>query len=249
MFEDLNHKNILITGSSSGIGECTARLFAQYGARVGIHYNSNQKSAEKVARAIFDEGNEAFILKANLLDPEEAMSLVPKFIRLAGGIDVLINNAGGPLENCHFLKMTVQSWNQTLALNLISPFFLARQAFSYMKDHGGGNIINISSISAKYGGSSQSIHYGAAKSGLEAVTKTLAREGAKYKIRVNAIRPGVIDTPAHRKIGRKTLDDRVKTIPLGHAGAPVDISRLCLFLASGCGNYITGQIYGVTGGD
>nr|WP_321352000.1 SDR family NAD(P)-dependent oxidoreductase [uncultured Methanoregula sp.] len=249
MFEDLKGKNVLVTGASSGIGECTVQLFSRYGSRVGIHYHSNKISAENISRTIRSRGNDAFTLEANLMDPEEASALIHTFIDSAGGIDILVNNAGGPVGNQDFLEMDVSSWNQTLALNLVSPFFLAREAFSFMKSHGGGKIINISSISAKYGGSSKSIHYGAAKSGLEAVTKTLAREGAPHHILVNAIRPGVIDTPAHQKMGRKNLDDRIKHIPLQQAGKPRDIAQLCVFLGSSCGDYITGQVYDVAGGD
>ena len=145
--------------------------------------------------------------------------------------------------------MDQKSWDDTLNLNLTAPFFLARDAFSFMKDHEGGRIINISSIAAKYGGSSSSIHYGAAKAGIEAVTRTLARDGANFNILVNAIEPGVIDTDFHKKIGRASLAERVKTIPLKRAGIPLDIARLCLFLAAESGDYMTGQVFGVTGGD
>jgi 3-oxoacyl-[acyl-carrier protein] reductase len=249
MFRDLQGKNVLITGASSGIGQCVAELFAFYGATVGIHYNQNGDDANALTRKITEKGMCAFSLKVDLLDFSEMTSLVPQFIDKAGGLDILINNAGGVFNHDYFLEMDLESWNKTLALNLTAPFFLAKESYSHMKDHGGGRIINITSIAAKYGGSGKTLHYGAAKNGLEAVTKTLAREGAPHNILVNAIRPGVIDTSFHKKIGRTSIDDRVKTIPLRRAGKPLDIARLCLFLGSSCGDYITGQIYDVTGGD
>lgn len=249
MFENIRGKKVLVTGASTGIGACTAELFASYGATVGIHYNSSKNEAENLGHKIGDLFSTPVLIKANLLNPEERDRVIPTFIESTGGIDVLVNNAGTIIGTYHFLEMDDDSWDKTLNLNLKSSFFLAKSAFSHMKTHKGGRIISISSISAKYGGSASSVHYGAAKAGIEAVTRTLAREGAQYSILVNAIQPGVIDTWAHKKIGRESLVERVKTIPLKRAGSPLDVARLCLFLASACGDYITGQVYGVTGGD
>lgn len=251
MFEEIKNKRVLITGASTGIGACTAQLFASYGAIIGIHYNSNREKAKNLAKKIGNRchPNPPILIQADLLNPDERDMVIPKFIDTAGRIDILINNAGAIYGTQHFLEMDDDSWDKTLNLNLKSSFFLAKSAFSHMKVQGGGRIISISSISAKYGGSVSSIHYGAAKAGLEAVTRTLAREGAQYNILVNAIQPGVINTEAHKKIGRNSLTDRVKNIPLKRAGNPVDVANLCLFLASGCGDYITGQVLGVTGGD
>lgn len=249
MFEDIKRKKILVTGASSGIGACTAELFGRHGAVVGIHYHTERESALRLQRILEGMAGEAILLEADLLDPASREELVPRFIGEAGGIDVLVNNAGGILGSTHFLDLDQASWEMTLHLNLTAPYILARESFRWMREHGGGRIINISSIAARYGGSETSIHYGAAKSGLEAVTKTLARAGATHNILVNTIQPGVIDTPAHRKIGRGSLEGRVKSIPLQRAGTPLDVARLCLFLASDGGNYITGQTLRVTGGE
>jgi len=249
MFEEIKNKRVLITGASSGIGACTAELFASYGATVGIHYNTNEKDAKELEREISNRFSSPVLIKADLLNIDETKRVVQTFIDKTGGIDILINNAGSIIGTPHFLKMNDESWDKTLNLNLKAPFFLAKSAFSYMMTSGGGRIISISSIAAKYGGSTSSIHYGAAKAGIEAVTRTLAREGAQYNILVNAIEPGVIETKFHRKIGRSSLEGRVKSIPLKRAGKPLDVARLCVFLASDAGDYITGQVYGVTGGD
>jgi len=249
MFKKIRNKRVLVTGASTGIGACTAEIFASHGATVGIHYNTSDKEAEDLGKKIGDRFSKPVLIKADLLNPMERDSVIPSFIKSTGGIDVLVNNAGSIIGTHHFLDMDDSSWNQTLNLNLTSSFFLAKCAFSHMKNHQGGRIISISSISAKYGGSASSVHYGAAKAGIEAVTHSLAREGAQYNILVNAIQPGVIETGAHKKIGRDSLVERIKTIPLKRAGSPPDVARLCLFLASECGDYITGQVYGVTGGD
>ena len=249
MFEAIRGKRALITGAGSGMGACMAELFADHGAIVGIHYNKSEAGARKVQGMIQEKGGEAILLRADLMDPGACSHLVPRFTQEAGGIEVLVNNAGGVQGHPHFLEMDRESWDRTISLDLTAPFFLARSAFGYMMDHGGGRIISISSIAAKYGGSAETTHYGAAKAGVEAVTKTLARAGARYGILVNAVQPGVIGTDFHRKIGRASLEERVKQIPLGRAGTPLDVARLCLFLASEGGDFITGQVYGVTGGD
>jgi len=249
MFSCLDQKRVLITGASSGIGAASARLFSEYGAILGIHYNSSEKEARDIAGSISSNGGKVHLLKADLLDRSACSRLVDDFASATGGIDILVNNAGAIIGNSHFSELDYDDWDKTIALNLTSPFIIAKSAFGHMMKSGGGRIINISSISAKYGGSERSIHYGAAKAGIEAVTKSLARAGAPYNILVNAIQPGVVDTPAHKKIGRSTLDERIWTIPLKRAGTPLDIARMCLFLGSEGGNYITGQVYCVSGGD
>ena len=249
MFQSLNKKRVLITGASGGIGAATAELFSRYGAIVGIHYNSNEEAAKKLQEIIERDNQSAFLVKADLLDRDSCSNLVGEFVRLTGGVDILINNAGAFAGTTHFTDLDHDAWDRTINLNLTAPFLVARSAFGQMMKQGGGKIINISSISAKYGGSETSIHYGAAKAGLEAVTKTLARAGAPHNILVNAVQPGVIDTPAHLKIGRNSLDERIKTIPLKRAGVPLDVARMCIFLGSAGGDYITGQIYSISGGD
>jgi NAD(P)-dependent dehydrogenase (short-subunit alcohol dehydrogenase family) len=249
MFDAIQGKRVLVTGASSGIGACTAELFARHGAVIGIHYHTGDAGARRTGKQVEAAGGRSILLEADLLDPSSRDGLVPGFIGRAGGIDVLVNTAGGPLGTAHFLDLDPLSWEQTLSLNLTAPFILAREAFRWMRDNGGGRIINISSIAAFYGGSDTRIHYGAAKAGLEAVTRTLARAGAAHNILVNTIQPGVVDTPAHGKIGRTSLEGRAKSIPLGRPGKPLDVARLCLFLVSGGGDYITGQVLRVTGGD
>ena len=145
--------------------------------------------------------------------------------------------------------MDEESWDKTFQLNTRTPFFLAQNAFKHMKENGGGKIINISSISVKYGGSSQTLHYGAAKSALETITLGLSKAGAKHNILVNTVRGGYIDTPMHQKMGRKNSKERIEMIPLKRAGKPEDIARIVLFLASEAGDFITGETFTVAGGD
>jgi 3-oxoacyl-[acyl-carrier protein] reductase len=249
LFEDLKGKRILVTGASSGIGACIAELLGSYGASLGVHYQSNKKGAMDVVSSINKHGGKAEAFQGDLLQASVRENLLKLFTDVFGGIDVLVNNAGGVYGVKHFLELDEESWDDTLALNVKAPFFLAKGAFALMKEQGGGKIINISSISAKYGGSPQTLHYGAAKAALDAMTVGFARAGAQYNILVNSVRGGFVDTPLHKKMGRSSLEDRVKLIPLKRAGQPMDIARMVLFLASEAGDYITGEIFTVAGGD
>lgn len=246
---DIDGKRVLITGASTGIGASIAELFASYGARIGIHYNKSEKEATHVFQKIKDNDGDAVILQADLLDYSSYKKLVDSFIEKYSGIDVLVNNAGGIYGFTDFSDLDGDSWDKTFTLNTKAPFFLAKEAFSDMKEHGGGKIINISSISAKYGGSANSMHYGAAKAALDAVTKGLSRAGAEHNILVNSVRAGFVDTSFHKNIGRENIEDRIKLTPLKRAGETIDIARMVLFLASEAGDYITGEVFTVAGGD
>ncbi|MBN1161357.1 MAG: SDR family oxidoreductase [Dehalococcoidales bacterium] len=251
MFEDLKGKRVLVTGASSGIGANIAELLGSYGASVGVHYRSNKKGALEVIDKITKKGGKAKLFMGDLLQISAAIKLLESFVNTSGGIDVLVNNAGEIYGEVNFLELDEKSWDDTFTLNAKAPFFLAREAFRIMKEQGGGKIINISSVSAKYGGSLKTMHYGAAKSALDSITIGLARAGAEYNILVNSVRGGFINTPLHKKLGRseKDIKDRIRKIPLKRAGEPEDIARMILFLASKAGDYITGEIFTVAGGD
>ena len=149
-----------------------------------------------------------------------------------------------------FHELDETSWSKTYRLNTQAPFFLAQKSFTYMEKQGGGKIINISSIAAKYGGSPKSLHYGVAKAALEAMTIGLARFGAPHNILVNAIRGGFIDTQFQRRFTKgKDLKSRIDLIPLKRSGRPGDIAHAVLYLASEAGNFVTGEILTVAGGD
>lgn len=248
MTQGIKGKRTLITGASGGIGSCLANLLASKGAVVGIHYHQNKKEAESIAQKIINNGGTAECFQADFLK-EEALGLVDSFVERFKGIDALINNAGGVFGFKHFKQLDNESWRKTNLLNAEVPFFLARSAFAYMQENGGGKIINISSVAAKYGGSPQTIHYGAAKAGLEACAIGLARFGAQYNILVNCIRGGFIDTPFHQKLDNKNIEERIKLIPLKRAGKPEDIAQMACFLLSNAGDFITGETFSVSGGD
>jgi 3-oxoacyl-[acyl-carrier protein] reductase len=248
MFESLKNKKVLITGASGGIGSCIALLFAEYGATVGIHYNVGENESTILVEKIKKMGVDGAAFQADLTKVS-SKSVIPSFINHFGGLDVLVNNAGAAIGPKDILDMDEESWDKTFQLNTRAPFFLAQNAFKHMKENGGGKIINISSISVKYGGSSQTLHYGAAKSALETITLGLSKAGAKHNILINTVRGGFIDTPMHKKMGRNNLKKRIEMIPLKRAGRPRDMAGMVLFLASESGDFITGETFTVAGGD
>ena len=250
MFEGIKNKRVLITGASSGIGSAMVQLFADYGACVGIHYNKNKDSAVSLLKKVRKQ-TKAELFQGNLLEVETAKDVVKSFIQQFDGIDVLINNAAGVFNYTYFSKLNEKSWDQTFALNLKAPFYMSGEAFEHMKNHGGGKILNISTVAVKYGGPN-GLHYSASKAALDHLTLGFAREGAKHSILVNSIRCGLIDTPMRKKIpgySEERFKARMNLVPLKKVGQPLDIARMALFLASDCGNFITGEIFAVAGGD
>ncbi len=263
MFEGIQNKRVLITGATGGMGTAMAELFADYGARIGLHYQKNQAKAEQLLAKILAKtdkthsppagGSErAEIFRANLLEARAIQQLAEAFKNKFGGIDVLINNAGAQFDHTDFRALDDATWQKTFDLNAKAPFYLSGEVFDSMKNNGGGRIINVSSINVKYGGGPKSMHYVASKAALESITRGFAKIGAEHNILVNAIRPGVIDTPMHTRIAgysEKDFEKRIALIPLKRTGTPMDIAQMALFLASETGNFITGEIFTVAGGD
>ncbi len=248
MFKGIKGKRVLITGASGGIGSCMVLLLADHQAKIGVHYHNGKKEAEDLVRQVEKSEGCGASFQANLLQ-DTGGALIKSFVERFGGIDILINNAGAVFGSKEILELDEMSWENTFRLNTQAPFFLAQSAFRFMKDNGGGKIIGISSISAKYGGSNKTLHYGASKAALEAMNFGLAKAGAPHNILVNTVRAGFIDTPLHQKLGRTNLEKRVQAIPLKRAGKAEDIAHMVLFLASESGDFITGEIFNVAGGD
>ncbi len=243
----LSGKVALITGASGGIGSAIARTFARHGCSLALQYRSDRTQAARLAAELRAPGVRCETFQADLLKKGAPESLVGKALESLGRLDILVNNAGAVIGREHFSKLSGKDWELTMRLNATVPFVLSREAFKAMKGSG-GRIINISSVAAKFGGSSRSMHYGAAKAALEALTSALAREGAAHGILANAIRAGVIDTPFHRKFP-KDMKARVAMIPLGRMGMPEEVAALALFLAGPQAAFITGQVLAVTGGE
>lgn len=242
-------QRILVTGASSGIGAATACLLGKLGAIVGVHYNKNYEGAKATCTKIKDMGARAELFQADLINPDGRWLLIHGVIKTFGGLNALVNNAGGLSSPREFNTLSHQDWIEVFELNVFAPAHLCQYVFAYMKKQKGGRIVNISSIGVKYGGSPTSLHYAAAKSALETMTLGLAKAGARHNILVNAIRPGFIMTPMNQDMTREECDKRVAMIPLHRSGKPEDIAEMIAYLLSPAASFITGQIFTVSGGD
>ncbi len=246
---DLSGKIALVTGASSGIGAATAVTLAQLGASVAIGYHQNQKGAEEVQRDIAASGGKAIVIRADMRQSEEVRSLVRQATAQLGPIDILVNNAGSLLERMRILEMTEERWDEVMNLNLKSAMLCSQAVAKSMIERKSGVIINLGSIAGRNGGGLGAGAYSTAKGGLITFTKSLAKELAPHGVRVNAISPGVIDTPFHEVFSTpEMIRGFLAAIPLARMGKPSECATVIAFLASEAASYIVGQTIEVNGG-
>jgi NAD(P)-dependent dehydrogenase (short-subunit alcohol dehydrogenase family) len=246
---DLTGKVALITGGSSGIGAASARLFAELGARVVISFHQNEKGAEKVREAIESAGGKLVAIRADVRQADEITQLVERAAEELGPIDILVNNAGSLIERQQILEMTIERWDEVINLNLTSAMLCSQAVARSMIERRTGAIINVVSIAGRTGGGPGAGAYSVAKSGLIALTKAQAKELAPHGVRVNAISPGVIDTPFHEEFSTVVMmRGFVATIPLGRVGTALECANVIAFLASDAASFIVGETIEVNGG-
>ncbi len=251
---DNKGRSVLITGSAHGIGSGLAIGFAKAGySYIGINYARDKEGAEQTAQTCRDLGAEVIVIKADVRVCEECERLVNEFAEFAGGIDVLINNAGGggihPKEP--FEEMPLEYWEDQLHLNMFAAMYCSRFAIRVMKRGGkGGRIINISSqLSYMCQVNRKLLPYNCAKGGLNSFTMALANEMAPQGIIVNAIAPGLIITPTTMmRYTEEQKAEQLRHIPAGFLGQPEDIAVVALFLADPALRYMVGQTLLVDGG-
>jgi 3-oxoacyl-[acyl-carrier protein] reductase len=245
---DLTGQRAIVTGASTGIGSAIAIALAGAGADVAIHYGSSRKEAEETARAVESKGRRAVLVQADFRDPAAAGGAVEAAVRELGEpIDILVNNAGSLVGRSAVEKMDAELWDDVIALNLSSVFFATKAAVPHLSQ--GARIVNVSSVSARHGGGPGAFAYAAAKGGVMSLTRGLAKELAPRNIRVNAIAPGVIETPFHDKFSTpELLESFRKGIPLGRLGTAEECAGAVLYLVSPLASYVTGQSIDVNGG-
>jgi 3-oxoacyl-[acyl-carrier protein] reductase len=238
----LSGKVALITGGARGIGRATAQAFAAEGARV-IVADVDAEAAEATARAL---GGGAIGLAIDVADPASVKSVVATALSRTERIDVLVNNAG-ITRDASLLKTSDEAWDSVIAVNLSGTFYMTREVAAHMVARGSGAIINASSVVGVYGNFGQS-NYVATKSGVIGMTRVWARELGRKGVRVNCIAPGFIATDMTAKMPEDVLEGMKKKTPLGRLGAPEDVARAYVFLASDEASFINGQVLGVDGG-
>lgn len=248
-FFDFTAKVVLITGASSGIGRATAELFGCCGASVAVTYLNNKAGADEAVAAISKDGQKALSLRADLSDNSEIEKTIREVEDALGPVDILVNNAGSLVERLRTLELTERRWNEVMNLNATSAFFAAKAVVPKMLEKGSGVIVNVTSIAARNGGALGSIHYSSAKAAILTMTKGLAKEFAAQGIRVNAVSPGVIDTPYHDTFtAPEVMETLRKAIPMGREGRPDEVAGVIAFLASDAASYLCGETIEVNGG-
>jgi len=243
----LDGKVAIVTGAGRGIGQAYALGLAEAGADIAIVDVIDMGETAAQIKAL---GRRAICVKADLSKGEKAApKIVAKVVKELGGVDILVNNAG-IIRREPFLEHSAKNWNDVIAVNLSTPFFLSQAAAAQMVKQGrGGKIINIGSMLSFQGGILIP-GYAAAKGGIKSLTMLMANELSKYGICVNAIAPGYIATAntapirADKKRNKAILD----RIPAGRWGTPDDLKGLCVFLASAASDYVTGFMYACDGG-
>jgi NAD(P)-dependent dehydrogenase (short-subunit alcohol dehydrogenase family) len=237
----------VVTGAARGIGFAIAQALGQCGARVAIA-DLDGMAASTAAGQLRELGIEAIGVAVDVADESQVLAMVDTVEQALGGVDILVNNAGivstGPL-----LDVSAAEWNRVMAIDLTSVFFCAKAVLPGMMARRAGRIINIASVAGKRGGGLLGNScYAAAKGGVIALTKGLAREAGPFNITANAITPALTDTEMTRALAPEARARVLADMPLGRAGSPRDIAAAVCFLASGAASFITGEIMDVDGG-
>ena len=242
---------MLVTGASRGIGAAIAVAGARAGYAIAVHYGTHGEDAAAVCRKIVNAGGKAVAMQADMGAEADIARLFRSVEEKLGTITALVNNAGGIFAVKAIADIDAETVERVLAVNLAGPIYCCREAVKRMstaRGGTGGNIVNISSMAALLGGLPNEVHYAATKGGIDSLTIGLAREVATQGIRVNAIRPGVIDTPIHALHGQNFLDNISPNLPMQRAGTAEEIAEAAIWLLSPAASYITGSILNVSGG-
>jgi 3-oxoacyl-[acyl-carrier protein] reductase len=246
----LDGKVAMVTGGGTGIGAAVVERLATLGARVACCYNKSAASAQALASKLSASGARVYPVRIDVTDSQQVREGIRCVAEYFGqSASILVNNAGDNIDPRPIESMDEETWQTVIATNLTGAFLCAKYCIPGMKAAGGGQIINISSISAHTGGGPGSTHYVASKGGLEAFTRALAKELAPHNIRVNAVAPGVIYTPIHERTNTPESLERLRqTIPVARIGLPAEVAGVVAFLCSEDASYIVGEVIAVNGG-
>ncbi|MFD1982169.1 SDR family oxidoreductase [Mesorhizobium newzealandense] len=248
----MSGKVLLVTGGSRGIGAAICRLGSKAGYRVAVNYTANQDAADALVAEIQAGGGEAFAVKGDVGVEADIVAMFGAVDRAYGRLDALVNNAGIVDVKARVDEMDVSRLERMMRINVVGSFLCAREAVKRMSTrHGGkgGSIVNISSAAATLGSPGEYVDYAASKGAIDTFTIGLAREVAMEGIRVNAVRPGIIDTDIHASGGQPDRVERFRDmLPMKRAGTADEVAGAVLYLLSDAASYTTGAILNVSGG-
>jgi NAD(P)-dependent dehydrogenase (short-subunit alcohol dehydrogenase family) len=248
---DFAGKRALVTGGSRGIGRAVCLELARRGADIALFYRSRDADAEAVVRQIVGAGRRAVALKVDLADGPGVADAVTRAVGELGGLDVLVQAAGAMVAWHDVADLAPADWDRYLAVDLSGAFYVIHEALPHLRAAGGGAIVAISSIAAQMC-QPRNVQGAAAKAGLEALVRVVAREEGRRGIRANAVAIGLTDTDMGRAAfaewGEETTKRVIKAIPLLRIGTPEEVARVVCFLAGSDGAYITGKVLQVDGG-
>jgi 3-oxoacyl-[acyl-carrier protein] reductase len=241
----LTSKVAIVTGAARGIGKAISERLSNYGATVIL--GDVSEKVVIVAEELSATGRRAFGLQLDVKDFHSCAAFYELALKETGTdhVDILVNNAGINRDSL-FVNMTPDQWDEVIKVDLYSMFNVTKQVVDGMKRHNYGRIVNVSSMSWR--GNVGQTNYSAAKAGVIGVTKSLAKELAKYNITVNAVCPGIIDTPMTQAIPEKIKQKFFERIPAGRIGTPEDVARVVALIASDEFSYVTGEVINISGG-
>ena len=243
---------MLITGASRGIGAATARLAAAQGYALCLNYRHRQDAMQSLLEELHATGANAIAVAADVADEAQVARLFATLDDEFGRLDALVNNAGMLEQQMRLDEMNAARLARVFAVNVTGSFLCAREAVKRMSTRYGGQggvIVNVSSIAAKLGAPNEYIDYAAAKGAIDSMTLGLAKEVAAEGIRVNAVRPGVIDTEIHASGGEPDRVERVAaSVPMGRGGSAEEVAEAILWLASDKASYASGALLDISGG-
>ncbi len=242
----LEERAALVTGASRGIGRAAALALARAGAKVAVNYSTNEEAARRVVDEIAQGGGEAFAVQGDVSRSEDSARMVSEVLGRYGRLDILVNNAGIARDNL-LLRLSEDSWDAVLDTNLKGVYNCLRAAARPMLKQRFGRVVNVASVAGLMASPGQA-NYSAAKAGVIALTRTLARELGSRNITVNAVAPGFIDTDMTRELSAEAREAYLKRIALERFGRPEEVAEVIVFLASPAAGYITGQTVVVDGG-
>ena len=249
LVDDLRGRRVLVTGSSTGIGEAVAISFAEQGAEVAVHFNRSEGAAQAVVEAIGKGGGKAVLVRGDLAARGVARRVVEEAVDRLGGLDVLVNNAGSLIRRAPFAEIDDGLIDAVFDLNVRAVIATCQAAIPHLARQAGSSIINVGSIAGNDGGGAGSAIYASSKAFVHNLTKHLARDLGGRGIRVNTVSPGVIATPFHAATPLERMEAMRKSVALGRIGTPEECVGAFLFLASpAMSGYITGQNIHVNGG-